>query len=63
MAAIKQILEQYNDEIKGTFTYKEFLLLTKAKGYEIKGESFDEGAAKYITFRLLGKDRLVQISW
>lgn len=31
----------------------------KAKGYEIKGDFFDKGAAKYITFRLLDKNRPV----
>ena len=32
----------------------------RAKGYEIKGESFEEGAAKYISFRPLDKERFVR---
>ena len=32
----------------------------RAKGYEIKGESFGEDAPKYISFRPLGKDRFVR---
>ena len=32
----------------------------KEKNYEINGESFGEGADKYITFRPLGKDRFVR---
>ena len=32
----------------------------RAKGYEIKGETFEEGAAKYISFRPLDKDRFVR---
>ena len=32
----------------------------RAKGYEIKGESFEEGAAKYISFRPLNKERFVR---
>jgi len=32
----------------------------KVKGYEIKGESFEEGAAKYISFRPLNKERFVR---
>ncbi len=34
--------------------------MMKAKGYEIKGESFGEDAPKYISFRPLGKDRFVR---
>ena len=30
------------------------------KGYEIKGETFEEGAAKYISFRPLDKERFVR---
>jgi hypothetical protein len=32
----------------------------KNKNYEINGETFGEGSAKYITFRPLGKDRFVR---
>ena len=32
----------------------------KAKGYEIKGESFEEDAAKYISFRPLDKEHFVR---
>lgn len=32
----------------------------RAKGYEIKEESFEEGSAKYISFRLLDKERFVR---
>jgi len=31
-----------------------------AKGYEIKGETFVEDAAKYISFRPLDKERFVR---
>ena len=31
----------------------------QAKGYEIKGETFGEDAAKYISFRPLDKERFV----
>lgn len=33
-----------------------------AKGYEIKGESFEEGSAKYISFWPLDKERFVRSS-
>ena len=32
----------------------------RAKGYEIKGETFGEDAPKFISFRPLGKDRFVR---
>ena len=41
-------------------TQKSMLLLMRAKGYEIKGESFEESAAKYISFRPLDKERFVR---
>ena len=46
--------------IKSASTYEEFLLLMRAKGYEIKGETFEEEAAKYISFRPLDKERFVR---
>ena len=49
-----------NTSIKSASTYEEFLLLMRAKGYEIKGEEFGENAPKYISFRLLGKERFVR---
>ena len=32
-------------------SYENFIELIKAKGYEVKGESFDEKSAKYISFK------------
>ena len=49
-----------NAAIKASSTYEEFLLLMRAKGYEIKGEAFGEDAPKFISFRPLGKDRFVR---
>ena len=55
-----QIRKDINAAIKSSSTYEEFLLLMKAKGYEIKGEIFGDDAPKYISFRPLGKDRFVR---
>ena len=55
-----QIRKDINFCIKSASTYEEFLLLMRAKGYEIKGETFEEGAAKYISFRPSDKDRFVR---
>ena len=43
-----------------SFHIRRFLLLMRAKGYEIKGESFEEDAAKYISFRPLDKEHFVR---
>ena len=55
-----QIRKDINFCIKSASTYEEFLLLMRAKGYEIKGETFEEGSAKYISFRPLDKERFVR---
>ena len=55
-----QIRKDINSCIKSASTYEEFLLLLRAKGYEIKGEEFGENAPKYISFRPLGKDRFIR---
>lgn len=55
-----QLRKDINAVIKSASTYEEFLLLMRANGYEIKGETFGEDAAKYISFRPLGKDRFVR---
>ena len=55
-----QLRRGINFCIKSASTYEEFLLLMRAKGYEIKGETFGEDAAKYISFRPLDKERFVR---
>ena len=55
-----QIRKDINAAIKSSSTYEEFLLLMRAKGYEITGETFGEDDAKFISFRPLGKDRFVR---
>ena len=55
-----QVRKDINECIKAALSYEEFLRLMKEKGYEIHGETFGEGAAKYISFRPFGKDRFVR---
>ena len=55
-----QLRKDINSCIKSASTYEEFLLLLRAKGYEIKGEEFGENALKYISFRPLGKERFIR---
>ena len=55
-----QIRKDINTSIKSASTYEEFLLLMKAKSYEIKGEELGETAPKYISFRPLDKERFVR---
>ena len=55
-----QVRKDINECIKAALSYEEFLRLMKEKGYEIHGETFGEGSAKYISFRPFGKDRFVR---
>lgn len=55
-----QLRRDINFCIKSASTYEEFLLLMRAKGCEIKGKTFGEDAAKYISFRPLDKERFVR---
>ena len=55
-----QLRKDINIAIKSSSTYDEFLLLIKAKGYEIKGETFGEDARKYISFRPLHMKNFVR---
>lgn len=49
-----------DEAIQTANTYEDFLDLIRAKGYEIKGETFDESDLKYIAFRPLGRDRFAR---
>ena len=55
-----QLRKDINIAIKSSSTYDEFLLLMRAKGYEIKGENFGEDARKYISFRPLNQNNFVR---
>ena len=55
-----QIRKDINHAIQSASDYDEFLLLLKAKGYELKGETFEENSGKYISFRPLDKERFVR---
>ncbi len=55
-----RIKKDINECIRKAKTYEEFIRLMKDKNYEINGETFGEGSARYISFRPLGKDRFVR---
>ncbi len=59
-SAKTQLRKDINIAIKSASTYDEFLLLMRAKGYEIKGETFGEDARKHISFRPLQQDNFVR---
>lgn len=46
-----QLRNDIDELIKKVKDYDEFISLLKAKGYEIKGESFDDKSSKYISFK------------
>ena len=54
------IKKDIDDCILISRSYEEFLQRMRDKGYEINGETFGEGSAKYISFRPYGKDRFVR---
>lgn len=55
-----QLRSDINQSIKAASTYDEFLSIIKSKGYEIKDESFNPEAGKYIAFRPFGKERWIR---
>lgn len=55
-----QIKKDIDECVKNALSYDDFLNLMKDKNYEINGEAFGNGAAKYISFRPIGKDRFVR---
>ena len=55
-----QIKKDIDECVKNALSYDDFLNLMKDNGYEINGEAFGNGAAKYISFRPIGKDRFVR---
>ena len=55
-----EIRKDINSAIRSSSTYEEFLQILTAKGYEIKGESLEENAAKYISFRPNNRERFVR---
>lgn len=55
-----QTRKDINICIRASKSYKEFILLMKARGYEIKGDSLGEGTPKYISFRPIGSDRFIR---
>lgn len=55
-----QIKKDIDECIQKALSYDDFIKLMKNKNYEINGETFGEGSAKYITFRPVGKDRFVR---
>ncbi len=55
-----QLQSDINLTIRSSSTYDEFLLLMRAKGYEIKGETFGENAPKYISFHSLNQNKFIR---
>lgn len=49
-----------DEAIQTVDTYEDFLDLIRAKGYEIKGETFDEKSLKYISFRPLDREQFIR---
>lgn len=55
-----KLKKDINQSIKAVSSYEEFIALMKAKGYEIKNESFDNSSGKYIAFRPIDEKNFVR---
>jgi len=55
-----KVQEDIDATIKIAKSYENFIDIMRAKGYEIKGEEFGEGAAKYIAFKPLEAKNFVR---
>ena len=56
----EQLKSDIDEAIKTAETYEDCIALIRAKGYEVKGESFGENAHKFISFRPLDRERFVR---
>ena len=56
----EQLKADIEEAIKNAATYEDCIELIRAKGYEVKGETFGESAHKFISFRPLDRERFVR---
>ncbi len=56
----EQLKADIDEAIKTAAAYEDCIEFIRAKGYEVKGESFGENAHKYISFRPLDRERFVR---
>ena len=56
----EQLQSNIDEAIKTATTYEDCIELIRAKGYEIKGESFGEKTYKFISFRPLDREHFVR---
>ena len=56
----EQLKADIDEAIKNATAYEDCIELIRAKGYEVKGETFGENAHKFISFRPLDRERFVR---
>lgn len=56
----EQLKADIDEAIKTAATYEDCIELIRAKGYEVKGETFGENAHKFISFRPLDREHFVR---
>ena len=56
----EQLKSDIDEAIKNATAYEDCIELIRAKGYEVKGETFGENAHKFISFRPLDRERFVR---
>ncbi|MCI8820886.1 MAG: relaxase/mobilization nuclease domain-containing protein [Clostridia bacterium] len=56
----EQLKSDIDEAIKNAASYEDCIELIRAKGYEVKGETFGENAHKFISLRPLDRERFVR---
>ena len=56
----EQLKSDIDEAIKNAASYEDCIELIRAKGYEVKGETFRENAHKFISLRPLDRERFVR---
>ncbi len=56
----EQLKSAIDEAIKNAETYEDCIALIRAKGYEVKGDTFGDKALKYISFRPLDREHFVR---
>ena len=55
-----KLKKDIDEAIQTADNYEDFLTLIRAKGYEVKGETFGEKSLKYISFRPLDREHFIR---
>lgn len=57
-----QMKYDMDSAIREAHSYEDFIYRMKARGYEVKGETFGDGSLKYLSFSASGQSRFTRVS-